>query len=78
KEKEMAVEVAKEKGREEVKAETKIEAQEDWSMIRLPWLTCQGDLERILAVMEKAGCTSCAASIIIKTLIRKYQGKEAA
>ena len=34
-------------------------------------------LEKIKATMERAGCQSCAASIVLKALIAKYRRKEA-
>lgn len=36
------------------------------------------DLEKIKATMERAGCQSCAALIVLKALIAKYRRKEAA
>jgi len=98
KEKKEAIEAAESKGREEGKAEAKIEAQATTGkaeptkintnpdgfvpahgdFIQVNSGACRGDLERVLSIMEKTGCSSCAAIIVIKTLIGKYQGKEAA
>lgn len=91
KEKQEAVKAAEAKGREEGKAELKITPQEagreaeqakttilpgDFAQVNAG--ACRHDLERILSVMQATKCPQCAAIIFIKTLIRKYQGKEAA
>jgi DNA repair exonuclease SbcCD ATPase subunit len=84
KEKQEAVEAAKEEGRKEGKAEAKEEVAPvkttvipgDFTQVNAG--TCRHDLERILAIMQATKCPQCAAIIFIKTLIRKYQGKEAA
>jgi cell pole-organizing protein PopZ len=91
KEKQEAVKAAEAKGREEAKAETKIEAQEakeeaapvkttviPGEFTQVNAVVCRHDFERILAIMQETKCPQCAAIIFIKTLIRKYQGKEAA
>jgi len=90
-EKAKAVEVAKEQFREEAKAEAQIapqEANEEAALVKTTVVpgdftqvnagACRHDLERILAIMQETKCPQCAAIIFIKTLIRKYQGKEAA
>lgn len=35
-------------------------------------------LESILAIMQKAGCSACAATIKVKILLKEYSGKEVA
>jgi hypothetical protein len=41
-------------------------------------VTVYKDIERILATMQASKCPQCAAIIVAKMLIKKYQGKEAA
>ena len=89
-----AVEVAKEQGREEGIAEAKKESPAPKAeapapdkkqssilpgdFVQVNAGSCRADLESILATMAKAGCQNCAATIKIKSLLTKYQGKEAA
>lgn len=90
---EAAKEKGREEGKAEAKTEAQENAQQTeplkteeaealanafkptWGLAQMG---CRADLESILAIMQKAGCISCAATIKIKTLLKKYTRKEAA